>query len=197
MSAVLVIFAIVSCSDDASETMTQNQTVQQTTKARGTVTGFDYAKSFYKANVAIGESVTIVDDEGTQILLEEVIVSYGTRARGYIVTNRVTNEFLYFGDVDRTNYKLTVYEAKSSQLFKFNEINKSDDYSSTNEFDYVTYAKKPKGFWRLFGWGKYAANEPCGSDGKVAVHRYHYFLGLTWGGAPDYNYIPCGDVGKY
>ena len=32
---------------------------------------------------------------------------------------------------------------------------------------------------------------------KVAVHRYHYFLGLTWGGAPDSNYIPCEDVGKY
>lgn len=166
MNAVLVTFAIVSCSDDASETMTQNQTEQQTAKARGTVTGFDYAKSFYKANVAIGESVTIVDDKGTEFLLEEVIVSNETRARGYITTNLVTNEFLYFGDVDRTNYKLNVYEAKSSKLFSYDEINKSEDYCSTNGFDYVTYAKNPKGFWRLFGWGKYAANGPCGSDGK-------------------------------
>ena len=75
------------------------------------------------------------------VILMEVFVNNEERARGYVINDKDTNEFLYFIDVDRVAYKLTNINIEADEIKVIDDINQLDRYSSTNQFDFIKIAQ--------------------------------------------------------
>jgi hypothetical protein len=143
--SLLVLFIgtslITSCSND-NET---NISVSENAKIS------NYLKSFYLTNYKLGKSVetnpkSISSDlnrstEVENLVITEVFVGDATTARGYIITDKNTNDFLYFIDVDRVNFTLTSVKIDVNDTKIFNGIDELDKYLSTDEFDYIKIAE--------------------------------------------------------
>lgn len=204
---------LVSCSND-SETMT-NETTNKNVET--------FLKSFYKQNSELGKAVDIKSKSETNALnrtiemqsylITEVFVGEDTRARGYIITEKSTNNFVFFLDVDRINYKLTTVKVESNETKHFNEINELDKYLSTDEFDFIKVIEDPDFeepivtepepvTFRI----RYTYGAPfTGIDGNCyqGVYQATYFLGIRftkWTAVVEENsngnlvnaYVPCG-----
>ncbi|AWA31125.1 hypothetical protein HYN48_14065 [Flavobacterium magnum] len=76
--------------------------------------------------------------------MTEVFVGDDLRPRGYLITEKETNDFLFFADVDRTDFKLTTFEPKSNPTKIFENINELDKYLSTDEFDLIKVIDAPE-----------------------------------------------------
>lgn len=152
----------------------------------------NYLKSFYNKDFKLGKSVnsklpTEINSlqrtvEFEDILITEVFVGNDTRARGYIITDKMTNDFLYFIDVDRVEFELTSVKIDVNDTKIFNDINELDKYLSTDEFDYIKIAEDfnndtsldRRRFW---GSGATVCNEvyqSTGSDGTSWCATYCY-----------------------
>jgi len=70
----------------------------------------------------------------------EVFVGNQEKANGYVVTDKVTGEFLYFVNVDRTSFILTSVDIDKNEQLTFNNINTNESYTNTNEFDFIEIA---------------------------------------------------------
>ena len=121
----------VSCSED-NETTT-NETTNKNVDS--------FLKSFYSKDYVFGQSAKINPNSQIsaiartasleEVELTEVFVDNETKARGYIITDKNTGEFLYFIDVDRDTYILTSLDVKNSEQRTFNNIDDIYNYFSS------------------------------------------------------------------
>jgi hypothetical protein len=163
----------------------------------------NYLKFFYNKDFQLGKSVDTKiikatsaaskSEEVDNLIVTEVFVGEDTTARGYIITNKSTNEFLYFIDVDRINYKMTSVKIDVNDSTVFNDINEFDKYASTNGFDLIKVAEQVNAgiiannkFW---GWGSWQPMGPC-TNGHVAVVRHYHVFWLETS-ILDYDVQPC------
>ena len=178
--ALIASFGIISCSknDETNNSETGNAKVS------------NYLKSFYHTNYQLGKSVdTKLKKESSNqslskstevedFIITEVLVGNDTTARGYVVTRKSDNEFIYFIDVDRIDYKMTTVKVDVNDTKVFNNIDELDKYTSTNEFDLITVAEQVNAgiiannkFW---GWGLWQYSD-CVGGKKNAIRLYHVF----------------------
>ncbi|MBC7439529.1 MAG: hypothetical protein H7250_06050 [Flavobacterium sp.] len=120
----------------------------------------NYLARFYKKNFYIGNSVETAvvksptlsfarttlakSEEFEGIKLSEVFVGEDERARGYIVTDKDTNEFLYFADVDRENFKFTKVDINANLTEELENIQQLDKYNATNQLDLIKIVQELK-----------------------------------------------------
>ncbi|MCZ8330419.1 MAG: hypothetical protein O9282_03810 [Flavobacterium sp.] len=166
-----------------------------------------YLKSFYKTNYHLGKSVegrmlnsNISDNARTiefeDVVLEEIFIGDEERARGYIVTDKATDEFLYFVDVDRINFKLTAYDPSVNETIIKENIHLLQEWAESNKLDFVklfeeynqamsTGNQERRRFW---GWTEWTKVGGC-DEGWQTVIRKHYILGVR--DDIEYNEVRC------
>ncbi len=187
---------VISCNKDE-----ENQRANQSAKVNA------YLKSFYKKEFRFGKSVeskvlkpstslTAKTVEYEEIILEEVFVGEEPRARGYIVTDKYTNEFLYFADVDRANYKLTAVDISDNQTITKENVNLLQEWAVSNGLDLIKLiewyneeinsgTQERRRFWGWTGWTNVGG---CDEGWQTQVNT-HYILGIR--NVVDYNEVPC------
>ena len=147
-----------------------------------------YLKSFYSKEFQLGKSVDTKMNKTTSafsksveiesVMITEVFVGDETRARGYIITDKSTNEFLYFLDVDRIDYKLTTVKIDVNDTEVYQNIDELDKYISTNQLDFIKIAEdlviSPDLVASKF-WGSSWSQGPCDPETGLAqlFHDYH------------------------
>jgi hypothetical protein len=206
--SLLILFVgsslITSCSKD-DET---NTNVSENSKVSS------YLKSFYPTNYQLGKSVdtkifrpsssTSRSKEFDNFVITEVFVGNDTMARGYIITDKSTNDFLYFIDVDRVDFKLTSVKIETNDAKVFENIDYLDKYLSTDKFDYIKIAEdyasgssnvEVSKFW---GWGPSHPSGDCNNGRDYWVHTYYVIgIGVSTTTVPDVYgeplWSPCGE----
>jgi hypothetical protein len=161
---------LVSCSND-------NDTTTNETSNKNVET---FLKSFYKQKSELGKPIEIKSKKETSTLnrtvemqsylITEVFVGEDTRARGYIITEKSTNDFIFFLDVDRIDYKLTTVKFETNETKQFNEINELEKYLSTDEFDFIKVIEDPD------------FEEPIVTDPEPVTFRIRYSYGACVNG---------------
>lgn len=201
--SLLVLFLgtiITSCSKDDETNSGVNENVKVS----------NYLKSFYSTNFQLGKSVETNHQFNTSILnrstevenmiITEVYVGDDETARGYIITDKSTNDLLYFIDVDRVNFKLTSVKVDVNDTKVFNNINELDKYLSTDELDYIKIAEdyvpeedtNELGRRRFWGTGYSLGAEFTGVDGGCyqGVYSNYYVFGINVSGEPSAVQVP-------
>ena len=139
MRKVLVLallIGFVACKKEASNQISSpNQLPQLLSALPDEVV--DYLDEFYNDTYQMGQSIQTSDDSNTYEVIE-IIVGDDTRARGYIVMNYTSGEFLYHADVDRTNYVLTLQTIGEENPAIYEEIDQNEEYILTDEFDIIS-----------------------------------------------------------
>lgn len=174
---------ITSCSKDDETNKSVNENAKVST----------YLKSFYATNYQLGKSVEANpksnssslnrSTEVENLIITEVFVGDATIARGYIITDKDTNDFLYFIDVDRVNFKLTSVKVDANDTKIFNNINDLDKYLSTDELDYIKIAEDySDGINSVEGrrfWGSaYSQGECDPATGLAQLFEDYYVFGI-------------------
>ena len=184
--SLLVIFVvtslITSCSNDET-----NNSVDQNAKVS------TYLKSFYKTNCKLGESAEAKFKPETSslartaefedIVVTEVFVGNETRARGYVLTNKTTNVFLYFVDVDRVEYKTTKVDIEADKTVIAENIEQLDNYISTNEFDLIEITQdqvNQPGNGQTSVLGKIRYSYGSCHNGVRGVYQATFAFGIQW-----------------
>jgi hypothetical protein len=189
---LITVIGITSCSkdDETNKSVTQNAKVST------------YLKSFYTKNYQLGKSVdtkivkeTSVLSKSTDVdnlVITEVFVGDDTRARGYVITDKSTDAFLYFIDVDRIDYKLTTVKIDVNETKVFNNIEDLDKYTSTNEFDLIKIAEQVNSgilqgnkFWGSGGWHNVGGCD----EGWQTISCSHYMFWIVVD--VEYNEVRC------
>ena len=174
---------LVSCSDDNETTI--NETTNKNVDS--------FLKSFYSKEYSFGASAKVNPNSQISALarttsleeveLTEVFVENETKARGYIISDKITGEFLYFIDVDRNTYTLTSLDVKKSEQKTFNNIDEIYNYFSTDEFDFIEIALDDSSNTEVAGrrfWGSQYNQGLCGDAGPglAYVYKDYYVLGI-------------------
>src|SRR5690606_198844 len=135
--------------------------------------------SFYEEEVTfdIGRTATVSEEEA-RYDCTEIIFAGHERARGYLVSDHTTGEFLYFADVDRTSYVLKTLDIVYAERETIMDIDHHPDYYNLGEFDFYQIAVDgpritlPPG-GRFWGWS-------CGSSyylpGEGCVRTCAYYV---------------------
>ncbi len=114
-----------------------------------------YLKSFYHKKVQLGKtleskmikpssSLTAKSVEYEEIKLAEVFVGDEERARGYVITDKETDEFLYFADVDRRDYKLTTFDVEKNEIYIKENIDQLQEWAQSNNLDFIKLLEEYK-----------------------------------------------------
>lgn len=188
--AVLVLFVgtslFFSCSND-----NENDTKNPSSSSLDT-----FLKSFYNQDYALGNTISISNGtkssamsrtillDGQDVEITEVILANNQRVRGYVLTDKVTSAFLYFVDVDRITYDLTVVDVTNNETLIFKDINTNPDYHSTDEFDLYKMAENynqsttnsSRNPW--FGWGYSYGQPPVSGPCMVGVYKAYFIFGI-------------------
>ena len=158
-----------------------------------------FLKSFYNEDYVLGNTISISNGtkssvmsrtvlvDGQDIEITEVILGNGQRVRGYVITDKITSAFLYFVDVDRTTYDLTVVDVINNQTLIFKNINTNPDYRNTKEFDLFEMAEnynQSNAQERFWGW--IIEQGPCNEtnesgtsgNGLAFVYNNYYVFGI-------------------
>ena len=158
-----------------------------------------YLETFYSTNFQFGKSVetnpksnsTLLNrsTEVENLVITEVFVGNASTARGYVITDKNTNDFLYFIDVNRVDFKLTTYKVDVNDTKIFNDIDALDKYLSTDEFDYIKiaedYVAEQSAERRFWGWGPMFGG-PCVGGVRTMYHTYYVFgIGVDTDPIPD------------
>ena len=156
----------------------------------------NYLSRFYKKDFHIGNSVETAvvkspalslagttqakseDYEG--IKLTEVFVGEDERARGYIVTDKDTNEFLYFADVDRENFKLTKVDINANLTQELENIQQLDVYNATNQLDLIKIIQELK-TGNLQNDEAIAQIVSTTSSARIYMQFFHIYADGCWG----------------
>lgn len=181
--ALIAIIGITSCSKEDETTKSVSDNAKVST----------YLKSFYKTNCQLGKSVEtkIMKEtsalsrtaEMENVLITEVFVGDDARARGYVITDASTNEFLYFLDVDRVDYELTTVKIDVNDTKIFNDIDEFDNYAITNQLDFIEIAEdivaNPTNYETnvFIGWGPNVLSPDC-VNGRRYWINYYYVCGF-------------------
>src|SRR5690554_4411625 len=135
--------------------------------------------AFYEEEVIFTTGATAtVSEEDAHYDCTEIIFAGHERARGYLVSDHETGEFLYLADVDRTNYVLKTLDIANAERETIRDINLHPDYYNLGEFDFYqialdgpTITLPPGG--RFWGWS-------CGSSyympGEGCVRTCAYYV---------------------
>lgn len=155
--ATLVFGAVIfiSCSNEESTTNPDSSLTNfRITNANA------FIDDFYRTSWTTGVSAT-VEDSLKAYLVTEIIVGTDTRARGYLVKDKATNELLYFADVNRRDYVFTTIDLISEKVETFLEIDRHSDYGHSNEFDIIKIIDDLGGVTQPSGWfwGKWNCTE--------------------------------------
>lgn len=173
----------------------------------------NYLEAFYSSNFQLGKSVETNQKSNSSalnrstevdnLIITEVFVGNDETARGYIITDKSTNDFLYFIDVDRVDFKLTSVKIETNDTKIFENIDNLDKYLSTDKFDYIKIAEdfasgnstvEANKFW---GWGPAHPSGNCINGRDYWVKDYYVLWipvsqanepangGLLWS--------PCGE----
>lgn len=149
-----------------------------------------YLKSFYSTNYQLGKSVEAITKNNSSLnrsaeldnlVITEVFVGDATTARGYIITDKNTADFLYFIDVDRVNFNLTSTDIESNDTKTFSDINDLDKYITTNGLDYIYIAENYNSEQRLDPrfWGFEYSQGPCNeATGLAVLYEDYYVFGV-------------------
>lgn len=193
---------LVSCSED-NETMV-NETTNKNVDS--------FLKTFYSKDYSLGSSAKVNPNSQLSALartttfeemeVTEVFVSNEIYARGYIITDKNTGEFLYFIDVDRDTYILTSLDVKNSEQKTFNNIDDIYNYFSTDEFDFIEIALNDNSTTnsaeRKF-WGSSYSQGPCNEEtGLAQLYDDYHVMGIRVKHKPSVGvdggpiYEPCG-----
>ncbi len=151
-----------------------------------------YLKHFYNnKKTKLGNSVesrltqelstTSKSVEIENLIITEVYVGNDERARGYIISDKETSNFLYFIDVDRVDFKLTSYKVETDETKVFENIEQLDKYLSTDEFDYIKIAEdyniEQSTERRFWGWQSWSG--PCDeTTGQSTLMETYYVFGV-------------------
>lgn len=187
---------LISCSKEEN-----SQDVGSNTKVAA------YLKLFYKTDFRIGKTVetklvnsnSLADArtvEFESVKLSEIFVGVDERARGYIVTDKETDEFLYFVDVDRDDLKLFAYNVAINETLVKENIDLLQEWASSNGFDFIKLfegynaeiaagSSERRRFW---GWTAWTPVGGC-DEGFQTVVRTHYILGVK--NVVQHNEVPC------
>ena len=154
-----------SCSKE--ETTSSSSSVSENAKV------VNYLNSFYAKNYVFGKSVNAKFSKPTDlssatlsktvevedVKITEILVGDDVRARGYVVTSKETNAFLYFADVDRDSYKMITSDITANSSLTLKNIDQLEKYYATNEFDmikvteeYIAEQTNIEGKRRFWGW---------------------------------------------
>lgn len=171
----------ISCSND-----------NETTNIETTNKNVDsFLKSFYSKHYSFGESAKVNQNSPFSVLsrtatledveLTEVFVDNQEKARGYVITNKNTGEFLYFIDVDRDTYTLTSLDVKNSDQKTFNNIDEIYNYFTTDEFDFIEIALDDSNSTgttdrRFWGWQSWVDCDE--STGMGTLMETYYVVGI-------------------
>lgn len=131
--ATLVFGAVIfiSCSNEESTvTPDSSLTNYRITNANA------FINDFYRTSWTTGVSATATDSLRTYYVTE-IIVGTDTRARGYLVKDKATNELLYFADVDRSNHVFRTVNLITEEEETFLDIDRHPDYSISDGFDMI------------------------------------------------------------
>ena len=113
--------------------------------------------AFYEEEVIFRTGATAtVSEEDAHYDYTEIIFEEDTRARGYLVSDHTTGEFLYLADVDRTNYVLKTLDIANAERETIRDINLLPDYGASDGFDIIGVIGtepivQPNGWF----WGKW------------------------------------------
>lgn len=172
---------LISCSEDNETTTNKTTNIDS------------FLKSFYSKDYSLGTSAKVNPNSQLSSLartatieemeVTEVFVSNETEARGYIITDKNTGEFLYFIDVDRDAYVLISLDVKNSEQKTFNNIDEIYNYFSTDEFDFIEIALDDNSNTDVAGrrfWGSQYNQGPCGEagEGMAYVYQDYYVFGI-------------------
>lgn len=134
----------VSCSDENESPVNESSNKQVES----------FLKSFYNQNSELGSPVEFKSSTNSSALnrtaelesylITEVFVGDDTRARGYLITEKSTNNLVFFLDVDRIDYKLTTVKVETNDTKVFNDINELEKYLSSDEFDFIKIIEDPE-----------------------------------------------------
>ncbi len=186
----LFVIALTSCSkeEDSKLEKPKQETINKNTGGR-TVTTF--LNSYYSQNFQFGKSV-ITADMNMKYAVTEVIV--GTEARGYIAVDNASGAFLYFVDVDRTNFIMTTVDIGLNETTRYQQIDNNPNYAPTNGFDFIKVVEDANGSGaplangrRFWGWSDWEYS-PC-VNGWHTGHRTHYVFWME--NTHDYDFSPC------
>lgn len=143
--SLLVLFVVTSFITSCSKDEQTNSNVSENAKVS------NYLKSFYPTKFQLGKSIDTKISKATSeisksievenVIITEVFVGDDTRARGYVITDKSTNQFLYFIDVNRIDYKLTSVKIDANETKVFENIEVLDKYISSNQLDFIKIAE--------------------------------------------------------
>jgi hypothetical protein len=150
-----------------------------------------FLKSFYKKDFKLGQAVntkvanaisaTSKSTDVEDLVITEVFVGDDTRARGYVITSKTTNVFLYFVDVDRVDYKMTKVDIVANDIVTFEDIEQMDNYISTNQFDFIKVAQDVLiGNGQAGNLSRIRYSYGACRDGWCGVYQATFFLGIQW-----------------
>lgn len=134
--------------------------------------------AFYEEEVTfdIGRTATVSEEEA-RYDCTEIIIDSDTRARGYLVSDHTTGQFLYFLDVDRTNFVFKSKNLITNDREMIMHIDHLRDYGSTDGFDIIgiiggVVGVQPMGWF----WGEY-----CTMDADENGYAVFHFESATSG----------------
>ncbi|OYU81715.1 MAG: hypothetical protein CFE23_02185 [Flavobacterium sp. BFFFF1] len=177
---IISVSVITSCSKQDDALMSQNTKVD------------NYLKQFYGKNIQLGTSLETKFDlpnlstarsvESENIIITEVFVGNDSRARGYVISDKETNDFIYFIDVNRVDYKLTTYKVETDDTIVFDDINQLEKYLNTDELDYIKIAEDynsgQSAERRFWGWQKWVDCDKATGMGTVMETYYVFGVGV-------------------
>lgn len=169
------------CSSEEEKTLAQSDTKAnlRTFSNEELVDLQHLVNEFYDREVTFRTGATATVEEGEVFYdCTEIIIDSDTRARGYLVSDHTTGEFLYFADVDRTSYVLKTLDIVYAERETIVDIDHHPDYYNLGEFDFYQIAADgpritlPPG-GRFWGWS-------CGSSyylpGEGCVRTCAYYV---------------------
>lgn len=179
---LIAVIGISSCSkNDDTNNSTKNAKVSS------------FLKSFYNKKTELGTSLESKytkessefskSEEIGDIVVTEVFVDDEVRARGYVITDKETSEFLNFIDVDRIGLKMTKVDIDASQTEVSENIDELEKYYSTNEFDFIKVTQdliNENAQGSTLSRIRYSYGS-C-RNGWRGVYQASYFLGINWTG---------------
>lgn len=147
-----------------------------------------FLRKFYNNSFKFGKSSNSViprkvneqsrTTELENVIITEVFVGNEERARGYLVTDKESNDMVYFIDVDRINYKLTTFDVEINETQLYNDINEFEKYLSTDELDYIKVSEEviEQGLTEkgpFIGWGKPELSSECVNGRRYWIQYYY------------------------
>jgi hypothetical protein len=190
LSALMLI--TFSCNKMAQDEQPTPEKTQRNAKNGKTLNGnaTRFLSSFYNGvSYSIGSQVS-TSDNGSDLLVSEIIVS--NEARGYLTTDKISGDPIYFADVDRTNYILKSVDVVRNEINTINNIDQNPEYASTDEFDFIKIVREitPEVQGRRRFWGTSTTCDPC-VMGLITCFKQLYIFWFAIGDAEATDPQPC------